>query len=65
MNQFNTTIILLVIASLFQIFSLHNPTCNKRYVGFTKTVKEISENFWDIIRGINTVKFNQKLGQSF
>ena len=29
MNQFNTTIISLVIASLFQIFSFHNLSCNK------------------------------------
>ena len=35
MNQFNTTIISLVIASLFQIFSFHNLTCNKRYAAFT------------------------------
>ena len=35
MNQFNTTIISLVIASLFQIFSFHNLTCNKRYATFT------------------------------
>ena len=32
MNQFNTIIISLVIASLFQIFSFHNLICNKRYV---------------------------------
>ena len=35
MNQFNTTIISLVIAPLFQIFSFHNLTCNKRYAAFT------------------------------
>ena len=35
MNQFNTTIISLVIASLFQIFSFHDLKCNKRYVAFT------------------------------
>ena len=28
-------------------------------------VKEISKIFWEILRGINTVQFNQKLGQSF
>ena len=53
MNQFNTTIISLVIAPLFQIFSFHNLTCNKRYAAFTQTVKENSENFWDITRGTN------------
>ena len=31
MNQINTSIISLVIASLFQNFSFHNLTCNKRY----------------------------------
>ena len=35
MNQFNTTIISLVIESLFQIFIFHNLTCNKRYDAFT------------------------------
>ena len=55
MNQFNTTIISLVIASLFQIFSFKNLTCNKRYAAFTEMVKNISENFRGIIRGINTV----------
>ena len=35
MNQFNRTIISLVIASLFQIFSFKNLTCNKRYAAFT------------------------------
>ena len=34
-EQFNTTIISLVIASLFQAFSFHNLTCNKRYAAFT------------------------------
>ena len=65
MNQFNTTFISLVIASLFQIFSFHNLTCKKRYAAFKEIVKQILENFWDIIRGINTVSFNQKLCQSF
>ena len=35
MNQLNTAIISLVITSLFQIFSFHNLTCNKRYAVFT------------------------------
>ena len=35
MNQFNITIISLVIAYLFQIFGFHNLTCNKRYAAFT------------------------------
>ena len=35
MNHFNTTIIFLVIASLFQIFSFQNLACNKRYAAFT------------------------------
>ena len=35
MNQFNATIIFLAIASLFQIFSFHSSTCNKRYTAFT------------------------------
>ena len=30
MNEFNATIISLVIATLSQIFSFHNLTCNKR-----------------------------------
>ena len=34
-EQFNTTFISLVIASLFQAFSFHNLTCNKRYAAFT------------------------------
>ena len=55
MNQFNTTFISLVIASLFQIFSFDNLTCKKLYAAFTKIVKQILENFWDIIRGIDTV----------
>ena len=36
MNQFNTIIISLVIASLFQISSFHNLTSNKRYVDSEK-----------------------------
>ena len=44
-EQFNTTIISLVIASLFQAFSFHNLTCNKRYAAFTWMVKEILEIF--------------------
>ena len=55
MNQFNTTINSLAIASSFQIVSFHNLTCNKRYTAFTEMVKEISGTFWDIITGINTV----------
>ena len=39
MNQFNTTIISLVIASLFQIFSFHDLTCNKRCTAFTYMLK--------------------------
>ena len=35
MSQFNTTIISLVIASLFQIFSFYSLTCHKRYAAFT------------------------------
>ena len=54
MNQFNATIISLVIASLFQIFSFHNLPCNKHHAAFMQMVKEILEFFWDIIRGINT-----------
>ena len=34
MNQFNTTIISLVIAYLFQIFSFQNLTCKKHYTAF-------------------------------
>ena len=55
MNQFSITTISLVIASLFQIFSFHNLTCNKRYAWFTQILNEILEKFWDIIRGINKV----------
>ena len=46
-NQFNTTVISLVITSLFQIFSFHNLTCNKSYAAAKWMVKEISEKFWD------------------
>ena len=31
----NATILSVVIASSFQIFSFHNLTCNKRYAAFT------------------------------
>ena len=44
-NQFNATIIFLVTASSFQIFSFHNLAGNKRYAAFTQMVEEISENF--------------------
>ena len=44
MNQFKT-IISLVIASLFQIFSFHNLTCNKGYAAFTYMVKKIQKIF--------------------
>ena len=45
MNQFKKTIISLVTASLFRIFSFHNLTCDKGYAAFTQMVKEISEDF--------------------
>ena len=35
MNQVNATIISLVIAYLFQMFSFHNLSCNKHYAAFT------------------------------
>ena len=55
MNQFNATKLSLDIATLFQIFSFHNLNCNKRYAAFTSMLKGVSENFGDIIKGINTV----------
>ena len=45
MNQFNTIVISLVIASSFQIFSFHNSTCNKGYAAYMQMAKEISKNF--------------------
>ena len=53
MTQFNTSIISVVIATLFQIFSFQNSTCNKCYTAFAWMVKKKLENIWGIIRGIN------------
>ena len=65
MNQFNTIIISLVIASLFQISSFHNLTCNKRYVdserNFGKFLGHNKRHKYAIFRYLNLNRISNVL----